>query len=130
MEELGDWVYIILMVVVGISSLYSSAKKKQKQQQMQMPTPVSDPSDQYEMPDPTPSVPNKIERKQPPTFQKKMKRQPFNTYSTIPPVETFAQIEKNLLQEEENTIASNLELTDADSFRKAVIYAEILNRKY
>jgi len=125
MDEFGDWIYIIIMVVVGISSLFSSKNKKKAQQQTQMPSPVP-----FEPSFPDLPVPKKKERKQPPPVPKQMKRQPFNTYSTIPSVETLTQIENNLLQEEENTIVGNLQLADPDTFRKAVIYAEILKRKY
>ena len=130
MEELGDWVYIILMVVVGISSLISSANKKKRQQQMQMPTPVSDPSEDYEMPYPTPSVPKKKEKLLPPPAPAQSKRQPLNAHLAYSDLDTGTQSEILCTQEDESALANKLELSDPDTFRKAVIYAEILNRKY
>ena len=128
MEELGDWVYIILMVVVGISSLISSANKKKRQQQMQMPSPVSEPSEEYEMPYPTPSVPKKKEKILPPPVPGQSKRQPYGAHVTYSDSGTQTEILRS--QEDENTLINELELTDPDSFRKAVIYTEILKRKY
>ena len=123
MDEFGDWIYILVMVVIGISSLFSSKNKKKTQQQTQMPSP-----EPLDLPFPDLSVPKKKERKQPPPVPGHINRQPFNTQSTIS--KTIPQIEKNLLQEEESTLAGELELTDPDTFRKAIIYSEVLNRKY
>jgi len=125
MEEFGDWIYIIIMVVVGISSLFSSINKKKAQQQTQMPS--SEPLDPSF---PDSSVPKKKEKKQPPPVPKQIKRQPFNMQSTIPTVETDSQTEKYLMQEKESALVDELDLDDPDSFRKAIIYSEILHRKY
>jgi len=125
MDEFGDWIYIILMVVVGISSLVGSARKKMKQMQTQMPSPEqSDPS--Y----PAPSIPKKTEQKQPPPAPGHHKHQPFNAHFTFPVVETGEQTEICVGQEEETTLVNDLELDVPDSFRKALIYSEIINRKY
>jgi len=35
-----------------------------------------------------------------------------------------------MMQEPENTLADELDLSDPESFRKAIIYSEIINRKY
>jgi len=125
MDQFGDWVYIILMVVVGITSLFSSINKKKRQQQTQMPSPVP-PEFSY----PTPPVPKKKERKLPPPVPADSRYPSFDTHLTFPIVETDSQAETYLVQEEEGALANELELTDPDAFRKAVIYAEILNRKY
>ena len=129
MEELGDWVYIILMVVVGISSLFSSVKKKKKAQQMEMPTPVpSAPSEAWYPA--TPSVPNKKEKILPPPVPGQSKRQPLNAHLAYSDLDTGTQSEILCTQEDEIALVNKLELSDPDTFRKAVIYAEILNRKY
>ena len=132
MDEFGDWIYIILMVVVGVSSLISSANKKKKQQQMQMPLPepseISEPLEPWH---PTTSpVPKKKEKKVPHPVQQKVTHPSFRADLTFPTIETASQTEIYLAAEEENTFADELELTDADDFRKAVIYSEILNRRY
>jgi hypothetical protein len=126
MDEYGDWVYIILMVVVGISSLIGSINKKKRQQEMQMPVPEYSDEPSF----PIPSVPTQQERKQPPPAPKQPKRQPFSTLSSAPTVVTVSPSETFFKPEEEHTIADELDLSDADAFRKAVIYSEILHRKY
>ena len=121
MDEFGDWIYIILMVVVGISSLFSSINKKKRQQQTQMPLPESsDPS--Y----PASTVPTKKERRLPPPVPIHIKNQPYNTLST-PYIQNTNSI---ITSEEESALSSELKLADPDTFRKAVIYSEILKRKY
>ena len=128
MEEFGDWIYIIVMVVVGISSMYSSAKKKQRQQQTQMPLPVpSAPSEPWHPT--TPPTSKQKGRKQPPPVPGQMNRHQPST-STIPIVETNTLSETHTAQEEENTLAIALDFDEPEAFRKAVIYSEILHRKY
>ena len=124
MDEFGDWIYIILMVVVGISSFVGSINKKKRQQQSQMPLPeTSEPS--Y----PSPYVPEQKERKQPPPVPGHSKHNLLNAQSTLPTNETDVQTDISFMQEE-STIANELELSDPDAFRRAIIYSEILNRKY
>ena len=124
MDEFGDWIYIILMVVVGISSLFSSISKKKRQQQTQMPVPV--PS---ESTFPEPSIPKQKARKQPlPAFEQS-KRIPYDANMTHRVEDNRLQAE-TFVEQEESTLSDELDLSDADAFRKAVIYAEILNRKY
>ena len=125
MDELGDWIYIILMVVVGISSLFSSINKKKRQQQTQMPSPVPP---EFSFPDPP--VPKKKEKKQPFQVSGSNKHPSFDAHLTFPTAATDSQTEVYLAPEETGALAGELELTDPDAFRKAVIYAEILSRKY
>ena len=124
MDEFGDWIYIILMVVVGISSLFSSINKKKREQQTQMslPEPLESSDSSY----PVPSVPPKKERKLPPPVPGHFKHQPYNAQLTFPDVDTASQTEIYFAQEEESILAGELELADPDDFRKAVIYSEIL----
>ena len=93
---------------------------------MQMPVP--------EYPDepsfPIPPVSTPQERKQPPPAPKQPKRQPFSTLSSASTVVTGSPSETFFKPEEEHAIADELDLSDADAFRKAVIYSEILHRKY
>jgi hypothetical protein len=125
MDQLGDWVYIILMVVVGVSSLFGSINKKKREQQTQMPLPEPAEPSYSEFP----PVPKKKEKKAP-LVSKQIEHQPFNAHLTFPVDETDSQVEMFLVQEEESALIGELELTDPDAFRKAVIYSEIINRKY
>ena len=123
MDEFGNWIYIIIMVIVAITSLLSSMNKKKGQQQTQMPDPEF-PEEWFPTP-PVPPVPKKMNRKTPPPIPVHSKNKP---YHSIP----MSQIlNTELLEPEKETLLiDELDLSDAEAFRKAIIYSEILNRKY
>jgi len=124
MDELGNWVYIILMVVVGISSLWSSINKKKGQQQTSIPAP-----DPPEPSFPVPPVPVKKNKKST-LFEHAKSEQPFGSRLTSQMAESSLPKETSIEPEEEFVLVDELDLKDAESFRRAIIYAEILNRKY
>ena len=121
MDEFGNWIYIIVMVVVAISSLLRSMNKKKGQQQTQMPD--------SEFPEewfPVPPAPKKKTKKTLPPIPGHIRNQPYHSI----PTSKMLHVESNLVPEEESVLADELDLTDAEAFRKAIIYSEILNRKY
>lgn len=148
MDNAGDWLYIVFLIVAGLSSLLGSKKKKKQtevlgqpgkdivvetEQQPQkgfweilqeMQEEQKEPSRPIEKTNP--AVTRKNKQKQ----QKKVVPSPFLTAESAfnKPVEAnnFANMP---LPEEENTL-TNIEFDNAAELRKAVIYAEILNRKY
>lgn len=124
MDELGNWVYIILMVVVAISSLYKSIRKKNEQQQTQSPVPK--PAEQSY---PAPPIPMKKSKKLPPPVPKQM-NPPYSSLFASSTVAESIKTEISLMPEQESALADELDFTDAEAFRKAIIYAEIVNRKY
>ena len=124
MDEFGDWIYIILMVVVGISSLFKSITKKKEQQPVQKPVPK--PSQQSF---PVPSVPTKKSRQAPPPVPEHLRQSFSSLFSSSTKAESI-QTEIAFIPEQENTLADELDLTDAETFRKAIIYSEIINRRY
>jgi len=124
MDEFGNWIYIIIMVIVAITSLLSSMNKKKGQQQTQMPDPEF-PEEWFPAP-PVPPVPKKMNRKTPPPIPGHSRNQPYHSIPTT----QMLSVESHLTPEEESVLADELDLTDAEAFRKAIIYSEILNRKY
>ena len=124
MDEFGDWIYIILMVVVGISSLFRSISKKKEQQPTQMPVPKP-PQQSHRVP----PVPTRKSRRMPPPVPEHL-RQSFSSLFESSTVAESIKTEMALMPEQESALADELDLTDAEAFRKAVIYSEILNRKY
>ena len=124
MDELGNWVYIILMVVIGISSLFSSKNRKKGQQQTHIPVPAPG-----ESAFPVPPVPMKKSKKTTPLDSAKF-GQPFSSRTPSPFTASNIQTEISIEPEDEYVLADELDLKDAESFRKAILYAEILNRKY
>jgi len=61
MDEIGNWIYIILMFVVLISSVFKSFTKKKEQQQAHIPVPEA-PEEVF----PFPPVPKIKTKKLPP----------------------------------------------------------------
>ena len=129
MDDLGNWVYILLMVVVGISSVFSSINKKKRQQQTQMPDSDFPDLSFPEAPVPVP-VPKEKSKKSPVQFPEQRIHQPLRSHATFPVTDNSVQTEVSIMSEKENRWIDELELTDAEAFRKAIIYSEIINRKY
>jgi len=150
MDNLGDWLYIIILIVAGISSIFSSAKKKKKAEQLpQQPTfepeqgqkDASKPKSFWEMLEDEmkrgfeaqeqPPQPVITERK-----KKKQEKKPVRTYSSMPVYNEGERVvkEKSSLpvafSEEEPFALSRDSFHDVDELKKAIIYSEILNRKY
>jgi len=124
MDEFGNWIYIILMFVVLISSVFKSFTKKKEQQQAQIPVP-EEPEEVF----PVPPVPKIKTKKLPPPIPVQ-KKQAYSSLFASPSVAESLQTELSMMQEPENTLADELDLSDPESFRKAIIYSEIINRKY
>ena len=124
MDEFGNWIYIILMFVVLISSVFKSFTKKKEQQQAQIPVP-QEPEEVF----PVPPVPKIKTKKLPPPIPVQ-KKQAYSSLFASPSVAESLQTELSMMQEPENTLADELDLSDPESFRKAIIYSEIINRKY
>lgn len=143
MDNAGDWLYIVFLAIAGLSSLLGSKKKKER------PAPVSRQPDKRIV-QPTKEEPEKgfweifDDMQQPqPAPKKKQKpvvRKKQNPVSASRP-SPFLAVENEthrseatdsplLASPEEKTNVPEIELNDPADLRKAVIYAEILNRKY
>jgi hypothetical protein len=126
MDEFGNWVYIILMAVVVISSVIKSINKKKEQQQPQPQIPVPEPMEQSF---PVPPATIKKSRQMPPPAPKQ-KNQPYSSLFASQTIAESLQTELALTSQQESALADELDLTDTEAFRKAIIYSEIVNRKY
>ncbi|RHJ78529.1 hypothetical protein [Parabacteroides sp. AM08-6] len=119
-ENIGDWLQILFLAVMGIGSLLSVKKKKKRPRKIpnqpdwdiivEETEPVITP--------PVPSVPPVKTRTPIQVTERKQYKPPMP-----------AKAETTSFAEEENGAAA-IELKNAADLRKAVIYAEILNRKY
>lgn len=127
MDNAGDWLYIVFLVIAGISGLFSSKNKKKQPKQ------VSRQPDR-EIETVNEDVPQKGFWE---VFQEMQNPQP-----QAPPT-PFLAGEKTTVKQmaaeasemripfvEEDSNLQDLELDNAAEIRKAVIYSEILNRKY
>ncbi|MDR0758060.1 MAG: hypothetical protein LBF85_09470 [Tannerella sp.] len=126
MDNFGDWLYYIIFLVVAIVSFVNSAKKKNRTETAVPPPPPP----AYEE-EPPVHIPSRAKIKMPPAPERAKKT---GGYVPLFPNEGQRVLENamSLPDKEANDISlvDKLELNSADSFRKAVIYSEILNRKY
>lgn len=138
MDNLSDWLYIVLLAIAGVSSLFSSKKKKKS------PTEVLGQPDRdivVEQED----VPQKgfweileeMQKEKPQPVARPVAR---HTPSPAP----FLTVENNTVRKKAQAVGSimatsipaeeskslEFELGNPAELRKALIYAEILNRKY
>jgi len=148
MENLGDWLYIVILAAVGLSSFFSAGKKKKAEEEakkQQAPPPdvvtpqtASDRDFWDIFTEPEEKYPPVIAK---PKTQKKTSK-PYTSKSTqaSPFLTGESDIERairkqtptvSVLEEEEREpLVSAEDFNDPESLRKAVIYSEILNRKY
>ena len=121
MEDIGDLIYYILIFVVAIISWISSLTKKKKQHQTTIPSPFPT----QEMPVVPPAPPRK-KKQGPPPVPKRVRQQSYSDAF----LSSKDKGTTTILQGEEHiSPMDDLELNNAESFRKAIIYSEILNRK-
>ncbi|MDR1918573.1 MAG: hypothetical protein LBQ65_02870 [Tannerellaceae bacterium] len=132
MDNLGDWLYIILLVIAGISGLLGAGKKKKQ------PTEVLKPSDYAAEPDSWYSADSdswfeEVAPPPPPPPPKKhvgytsLFKEGERAISSSP--DFFStQLEDSLY--ESDPLVSGDSLQDAGELKKAILYAEILSRKY
>ncbi|MDR2764474.1 MAG: hypothetical protein LBB90_05530 [Tannerella sp.] len=124
---LGDWLYYIVILVVAIVSFVSNLNKKKSQGQTLPPAPS--PSMEEVLP-PLPPVQTQ-RKKSPPPAPKSFRP---SSVSFLSGAEEGRQMlagnTPDFVEEKETAWTDELDLTDADAFRKAFIAAEILNRKY
>lgn len=127
MESLSDWLYIILLVIAGVSGIVSSGKKKKRSAPM-----PSEPEEELFPEEEKPEGKSfwdiwedihqekQPKPKQPKPVPPQVKRTP--AYTPLARTETP--------EEEEEFFLSADSLHDADELKKAVIYAEVLHRKF
>lgn len=154
MDNIGDWLYIVLLVIAGVSGLFGSGKKKKRPS-----TILGEPADAYE-PEPERPEPKSFrelleemnsEKPVPaagrpaggsPLFSGTEKKGPDSRH-TPPPPPPFLKGENTISRrkaafasphglpaEEETGNAAGISFSDRDELKRAVILSEILNRKY
>jgi len=122
MEDIGNILYYIVIFVIALVSWLSSSTKKKSQQQTNSPSPF--PTQEMS---PKPSPPPVKRQKTVPPPAPNRTRQQEKLHSTL---SSKYIIDTPIMLEEEISLVDELDLTNQESFRKAVIYTEILKRKY
>lgn len=121
MEDIGNLLYYIVIFVIALVSWLSGAgKKKPHQTGKTSPFPIPVP----EMQSTPPPMPKRT-KKTPPPIPRNI-RQESPGYSSLYTKNNDTPV---MLEDDGPSVADELELTDMESFRKAIIYAEIFNRK-
>ena len=141
MDNVGDWIYIVFLIVAAIRGLFSSKnKKKRPTQVLGQPGHDSYPEENtssgkgfWEILEEA-TTPQKPEAPTAPIHKKKKKTpasKPFlSTEQEIQKSKVSSSQPMNFPAEEEHSMLEDIEFNNAEELRKAVIYSEILNRKY
>ena len=139
MEEFGDWIYFLVIIIAGVASLISSTRKKAQQAagQNKPREIITNKSDREVIwDDYFPQTENKAEEVILPKSQSlqsyaatKQNKQYFNFYQEGQPA--LQREESKPLEIEDNlaTITIDDLPANTDDWRKAFIYNEIFNRK-
>ena len=138
MDNVGDWLYLLIIAIAGISSLFSGKKKKQaqsqpQQNQQEVGFPKSD--DDFwgtiEEIDSTAYEPSVVAK---PSKKKAKKKTPLLTAESLIPNSIRDRADDfhddNYAVDAEGLSAESFHLENLEEVRKGIIYAEILNRKY
>lgn len=133
MDNAGDWLYIVLIVIAGISSLIGSVRKKQEHTATGQPPSFEE--EAKEQPSPEKKfreiLQEEIRKKQSYPPSAPVSGKPAKRYGIQTPVEEGIPSLEQLFIEEDILSAPGQEiLNNPDELKKAVIYTEIFNRKY
>ena len=130
MDNAGDWLYIVFLAIAGISSLFSSKNKKKRPKQI-----LGQPD--KEIVTSEKEVPAKgfwkiLEemQKPEPVKQPAAAPKPFLAGAKMADRQSSARNRLATPPAEEESPLTEIEFDNAAELRKAVIYTEILNRKY
>jgi hypothetical protein len=136
MENIGDWLYMIIIIIAAISSIIGSINKKKSGKQQPREIITEEDWDDYEETQPSVSYetqpvagPQPAQQKMSPEYRpfgaNKKTEKDYATFKREP-TSTIA------LSVEENPASVSLEDMPAnkEEWRKAFIYSEVFNRKY
>jgi hypothetical protein len=132
MDNLNEWFYIILSVVAVISGILSSVKKRKRSEEVQRQRDINDgvPEAEWETAWETATpVPQPVRH----PIQKTARTQLASDFlfkegeRTLSPA--YSEIDKEK-KNPESSVALEGDLQNVDELKKAIIYSEILNRKY
>ncbi|MCB9071903.1 MAG: hypothetical protein H6543_05660 [Prevotellaceae bacterium] len=136
MKDLGDYIYLIFIAIAVISSFFGKKKKKEMSQPTEHPAPSTNWQDIIKQ-----MAEGKESVNEPEPVQEAPMKSTADTISPVQLVTTSVQaasegtrsiIHKTAPIEDEDTAQSSIlvELDEQDDAIKAVVYSEILTRKY
>ncbi|MDL2265318.1 hypothetical protein LJC57_05850 [Parabacteroides sp. OttesenSCG-928-G07] len=141
MDNAGDWLYIILLAVAGISGLFSSARKKKEQSPSNHPHPETNSEETASESKSFWETFEEMQQKEtpanPPTpTRKQIQPTPLTTsYDSIKKegarqIKQESFFEEETIADEKSALVPDNLFQDVDELKKAVLFSEILNRKY
>ena len=140
MDNAGDWLYIVFLIIAGISSLFGSKNKKKRPKQILGQPDREIVTNEDNVPDKgfweiLEEMQNPKPAKQPTPKRKKKQQQvadpsPFLAAEKVTDKQSPAGNRLVVPSTEEEIPLTDIEFDNAAELRKAVIYTEILNRKY
>ena len=143
MENIGDWLYVVVIIIAVISSFAGSLKKNTKKEQEQQPLPREvfrgdtfdddfwgEPQDDNRVPDPVVKTMSKADISQAQWIEAKVHN--FNRHNEGVSAISHTNTEPILMEADEEYTSVTIEdmPTDTDDWRKALVYSEVFNRKY
>ena len=134
MDSIGDWLYIVFLVIAGISSMFNAAKKKKEEQNAPQEAPIPQPRREQRQARRAKRSARSIPAQQPiPVYTAEQihtatpTAHPFLTAEQEIPAHLAAEATTPVIEASEtNGLPS---FADQDELRKAILYAEILQRK-
>lgn len=145
MDNAGDWLYIVFLAIAVISSLFSSKKKKTGPTEVLgspgdvvVPEPEAPKGkgfweilEEMQKQAPQPEEPVKRERKKKRQIVAASASSPFlSTETSIPDSIAKQAPMKAFALQEETSILDDCDFHNPAELKKAIVYAEIFNRKY
>ena len=135
MDNAGDWLYIVFLIIAGISSLFGSKNKKKRPRQILGQPDREIVTNEDNVPDKgfweiLEEMQNPKPAKQPVPTPKRKKKQQQVAAEKVTDKQSPAGNRLVVPSTEEEIPLTDIEFDNAAELRKAVIYTEILNRKY
>ena len=126
MESIGDWIYLVLILIFTASGMFGS-KSKKKRPTVVLGGPEYEPEGtertSWEMPEDADASQSKKAKMPEPAPIPKVE-------PSIGPLSSRTSAALENTAGEGHSILEDVDFKDAEELRKAVIYSEILNRKY
>jgi hypothetical protein len=133
MDNLGDWLYIVLLVVAGISGLLSSVKKKRQTEEVERQPDVEDIPEFWDWETPPIPLPAETQETLPPLKKTALYVPLFKEGErsiATPEADFFSDRQTEESAREDRFTLSGDDFRDINDLKKAIVYSEILNRKY
>ena len=134
MDSIGDWLYIVFLVIAGISSMFNAAKKKKEEQNAPQEAPIPQPRKEQRQARRAKRSTRPMPVQQPvPVYTTEQDPaampmpNPFLTAEQEIPEHLTAETTTSIMEEPE--ISTLPSFSDREELRKAILYAEILQRK-